>query len=301
MAFLSYLEKQWAGDLLYSWSLTGRKNAVSALGIPLSRLPTTNNHLEGTNKYLKNNQLQRFQRKGYLLRADVLYIALVSEIIPNILALRSLAADFEKEKAERRKDYNIMDQSTGQVLEREYPQVAYLSQSSCRDESARRLLGMKKVAGYKEEKATGKLLVRVESESTPQLMYMYITCVHGQATDIGCQYLHFLQTGVLCKHIRAAALYIEELRKQENHRHLPEMVFATRQEARMIRRQLHASSATSATEGSETGGEEANSDSDEDMEDDEGIFERQENISQNDDTDSNISEHTSSQEILSDM
>ena len=89
VGFLAYLEKQWAGNLLYSWSLNGRKKAADALGIPLAKLPTTNNHLEGTNEYLKNNQLQRFQRKGHLLRADVLYIALVSEIIPNILALRT--------------------------------------------------------------------------------------------------------------------------------------------------------------------------------------------------------------------
>ncbi|CAG8851502.1 13984_t:CDS:2, partial [Racocetra persica] len=51
----------------------------------LEKLPTTNNHLEGMNEYLKNNQLNRFQRSGHLLRADILYIALVYEVIPNIL------------------------------------------------------------------------------------------------------------------------------------------------------------------------------------------------------------------------
>jgi hypothetical protein len=35
------LENQWAGDLLYSWSLTGRKKAASALGIPLDKLPAS--------------------------------------------------------------------------------------------------------------------------------------------------------------------------------------------------------------------------------------------------------------------
>jgi len=65
--FLTYVEKQWAGNLLYSWSVKGRKRAAGILGVPLEKLPTTNNHLEGTNEYLKKNQLQRFQRKGHPL------------------------------------------------------------------------------------------------------------------------------------------------------------------------------------------------------------------------------------------
>ncbi|CAG8563697.1 893_t:CDS:2 [Cetraspora pellucida] len=57
LKFLTYLRKQWAGDLLYSWCLNGRMRAAEALRIPLEKLPTTNNHLEGMNEYLKNNQL----------------------------------------------------------------------------------------------------------------------------------------------------------------------------------------------------------------------------------------------------
>ncbi|CAG8807397.1 19341_t:CDS:2, partial [Gigaspora rosea] len=47
--FLSYLKKQWAGDLLSSWCLNGRMNAAKALEIPLEKLPIMNNHLEGMN------------------------------------------------------------------------------------------------------------------------------------------------------------------------------------------------------------------------------------------------------------
>ncbi|CAG8544750.1 12617_t:CDS:1 [Cetraspora pellucida] len=98
--FLSYLKKQWGGDLLSSWCLNGRMNAAKALGIPLEKLPTMNNHLEGMNEYLKNNQLNRFQRNNRPLRADILYIVLVHEVIPNILTLRNLAINFECEKEE---------------------------------------------------------------------------------------------------------------------------------------------------------------------------------------------------------
>ncbi|CAG8751225.1 12655_t:CDS:2, partial [Cetraspora pellucida] len=48
--FLSYLKKQWGGDLLSSWCLNGRMNAAKALRIPLEKLPTTNNHLEEMNE-----------------------------------------------------------------------------------------------------------------------------------------------------------------------------------------------------------------------------------------------------------
>ncbi|CAG8739943.1 22349_t:CDS:2 [Racocetra persica] len=89
LKFFTDLIKQWAGDLLYK-----------VLGIPLEKLSTTNNHLERMNEYLKNNQLNRFQRNHHLLRADVLYIALVYEVIPNILTLRNLAKNLEREKEE---------------------------------------------------------------------------------------------------------------------------------------------------------------------------------------------------------
>ncbi|CAG8680580.1 21806_t:CDS:2 [Cetraspora pellucida] len=87
-------------DLLSSWCLSGWINVAKALGIPLEKLFTMNNHLEGMNEYLKNNQLNWFQRNNRLLRADVLYIALVCEVIPNILTLRNLAINIEREKAE---------------------------------------------------------------------------------------------------------------------------------------------------------------------------------------------------------
>lgn len=238
LKFFTYFTKQWAGDLLYSWCLNGRTNAAKVLGIPLEKLPTTNNHLEGMNEYLKNNQLNRFQRNNHLLRADVLYIALVYEVIPNILTLRNLAANLELEKVERQKEFNIIDPADRKILLQEFPQIAYLSPSAKRDESARRILNMNKIIKYEVEELTGKIHVEVESETTPG--FVYTTCVYGQPTDICCQCFDFLQKGILCKHLRAAALYIEELRKQERYSYLPEMNFPTYQEAQNIRHNPYA-------------------------------------------------------------
>ncbi|RIB14146.1 hypothetical protein C2G38_2144207 [Gigaspora rosea] len=212
--FLSYLKKQWAGDLLSSWCLNGRMNAAKALEIPLEKLPIMNNHLEGMNEYLKNNQLSRFQRNNRPLRADVLYIALVYEVIPNILTLRNLAINIEREKAERRKDLNIMDQSDRKIIIQEFSQVAYLSPSEKRDNLARKLIDTNKIKKYEVDELSGKIYVEVESETMPGLIYT--TCIYGQPTDICCQCLDFLQRGIICKHLRAAALYIEDLYDDNN-------------------------------------------------------------------------------------
>ncbi|CAG8461329.1 5758_t:CDS:2, partial [Scutellospora calospora] len=221
-----------------AWTIDGNENiAAKLLGISFEKLPTTNNHLEGLNEYLKNNQISRFQRNNRLLRADVLYTVLVNEIIPNILSLRNLVKNLEQEKAERRKEFNIIKQLDHKVLQQEFFKVAYLAPSLKRDESAKKLLQTKKVIKYEIEQITGKIFVQVESETTPHLVYT--TCVYGQATDICCQCIDFLQRGIMCKHLRAATLYIDELRQQEQHAHLPELTFATYQKAQSISRNLY--------------------------------------------------------------
>ncbi|CAG8839720.1 3201_t:CDS:1, partial [Racocetra persica] len=161
---------------------------------------------------------------------DILYIALVYEVIPNILTLQNLAMDLEREKVERRKELNIMDPSDHKLLMQEFSQVAYLSPSIKWNESAKKLLEMKKVIKF--EITSKKIYVEVESESFSR--FIYTTCVYGQPKDICCQCFDFLQTGILCKHLRAAALYINKLRKQEQYMYLPKITFPTYQEAQQI-------------------------------------------------------------------
>ncbi|RIB26984.1 hypothetical protein C2G38_2161738, partial [Gigaspora rosea] len=120
---------QWAGDLIYSWCFNRRMRAVKTLGIPLEKLPTTNNHLKRMNDYLKNSQIKRFQRNNCTLRADILYVVLVYKVIPNILTLRNLATNLKNEKEKRQKEFNIMDPSDRKILMQEFPQVAYLEPS----------------------------------------------------------------------------------------------------------------------------------------------------------------------------
>ncbi|RIB09974.1 hypothetical protein C2G38_227063 [Gigaspora rosea] len=125
-----------------------------------------------------------------------------------------------------------MDQSDRKIIMQEFSQVAYLSPSEKRDKLARKLIDTNKIKKYKVDELSGKIYVEVESETIPELIYT--TCVYGQPTDICYQCLDFLQRGIICKHFRAAALYIEDLHKQEQYSYLPEMAFSTYQESKNI-------------------------------------------------------------------
>ncbi|KAF0549284.1 hypothetical protein F8M41_025463 [Gigaspora margarita] len=125
-----------------------------------------------------------------------------------------------------------MDSSDHKILAQEFSQVAYLAPSPKCNEFANRLLQMNKVLMYEIEKETGKIYVQVESETTPHLIYT--TCMYRDPTNICCQCPDFLQKGIMRKHLHAAALYIDNLRQQDQHAHLPEMVFPTYQEVQDI-------------------------------------------------------------------
>ena len=56
--FFMYFEKTWM-PLAMSWSLAGRIAAAEKMGVPLDRVPTTTNHLEGWNSALKASYLPR--------------------------------------------------------------------------------------------------------------------------------------------------------------------------------------------------------------------------------------------------
>ena len=57
-AFFAYFNKTWM-PLSMSWSLAGRIAAAKKIGVPLDRIPTTTNHLEGFNSALKASYLPR--------------------------------------------------------------------------------------------------------------------------------------------------------------------------------------------------------------------------------------------------
>ncbi|CAG8776422.1 15330_t:CDS:2 [Cetraspora pellucida] len=135
--------------------------AVNVLGILLEKLLTTNNQLEGINKYLKNNQLEginkylknnqlnRFQRNHHFLRANILCVALICEVISNILILQTLIMNLEHEKADIK-----------------------------HNKLAKKLLDTNKIIGYEIEDITGKIYVEIKFESILGLIYIVSQNIH---------------------------------------------------------------------------------------------------------------------------
>ena len=235
--FLKYVQSTWLGSLIMSWCFRGRADAASALNLPLERLPTTNNHVEGGNSLLKTHLLPEFQRGGRLLRFDELVVMLVRRITPMILGHVRLEARYIEQLALRRKEYGIAAPINRRLIEREFPQVAFLDDSQARTTSAERLVSQSKINGL--EVADGRLYVNVESENPVRLGQPYRVCIYGQtAKDVRCECLDFLSKGGACKHLRAAEIFINRLRLQAEHQHLPAITFINKHQAFLIRRSL---------------------------------------------------------------
>ncbi|CAG8674198.1 20653_t:CDS:2 [Cetraspora pellucida] len=125
-----------------------------------------------------------------------------------------------------------MDPSNHKILMQEFHQVAYLEPSQKHNESAKRLLQMKKVIKHEIKQTTENIYVYIESKNIPQLIYM--TCVYRKLTEICCQCFDFLQKGIACKHLCAASLYIDDLYKQDQYAYLPKIIFAIYEKAQDI-------------------------------------------------------------------
>ena len=233
--FLEYIQSIWMGPLLESWCFRGRADAANVLAIPLATLPTTNNHVEGGNSLLKTQLMPEFQRGGRLLRLDELAVVLVRKITPVILGHIHLEARYAEQLSLRRQKYGIEESIDRSVIEREYPQVAYLDNSESRAAGAKRIIDQSRIKGF--HTTDKRLYVSVESENPAKPGHCYQVCVHGQAPeDVRCECLDFLSKGGACKHMRAAATYINSL--EENEKNLPKITFMDKQRAYLIRRTL---------------------------------------------------------------
>jgi len=235
IGFLTYIQDTWMGPLLESWCFQGRADAATTLKIPLAKLPTTNNHLEGGNSLLKTQLIPELQRGGRLLRLDELAVVLVRRITPLILGHIRLEARYAEQLALRRQEYGIAVPIDRSIIEREFPQVAYLDNSKNRAAGAKRLIDQSRIKGF--QSMDERLYVSVESEKPSKPGHHYQVCVRGQVPeDIRCECLDFLSKGGACKHLRAAAIYINSLREKDQR--LPEIMFVDKQRAYLIRRTL---------------------------------------------------------------
>ena len=92
LAFLKYLKGYLSNVAMWqAWSPAGAIEASQRLGLPLSRVAQTNNHLELFNGRLKGKYYKPYQHSGRLPRIDVWILLIVTHVMP----------DFFQEQRER--------------------------------------------------------------------------------------------------------------------------------------------------------------------------------------------------------
>lgn len=87
--YLDYLMATWMLEPLWlGWSQKGRVVASVILKIPVDGVLPTTNHLESFNSLLKRKYIPQWQRSGSRLRFDFLIHIFITNILPDIFALR---------------------------------------------------------------------------------------------------------------------------------------------------------------------------------------------------------------------
>ncbi|KAJ7938246.1 hypothetical protein B0H13DRAFT_1550355, partial [Mycena leptocephala] len=83
LAFLAYLQAYLkVRDFWRSWSLAGTEEAARRLGIPISEVPRTTNHLESFNGHIKGCYFLPYIHSGHLPRIDYWVLLLITEVLP---------------------------------------------------------------------------------------------------------------------------------------------------------------------------------------------------------------------------
>jgi SWIM zinc finger len=114
--------------------------------------------------------------------------------------------------------------------------VAFDDQCESRIQGGQRLVAQARILGVEED--NGKIYVTVQSETPTKIDKHYKCCIYGEDTDIRCECLDFLARGGACKHLRAAAIHVNNLRLQEHYSHFPQITFISKHQAWLIRRKV---------------------------------------------------------------
>jgi len=123
LSFLVYLKTYVENRSFWmSWSPAGAIEAARRLGVPVSRIARTTNHLESFNGRIKGKYLKPFQHSGRLPRIDTWILIIVTAVMP----------DFFKERRDRIQLKNLY---TGlRVLDPSTPTHSGLSESTMSQE-----------------------------------------------------------------------------------------------------------------------------------------------------------------------
>ncbi|KAJ6589631.1 hypothetical protein B0H19DRAFT_1304015, partial [Mycena capillaripes] len=78
--FRSYLKLR---DFWLSWSVAGAMEAAKRMGVPLSEIIRTTNHLESFNGHVKGTHFEPYIHSGRLPRIDSWVLTLITKVLPN--------------------------------------------------------------------------------------------------------------------------------------------------------------------------------------------------------------------------
>lgn len=212
-----------------SWSDKGRHDASAILQCPVEAVVGTTNHLESFNGLLKNQKLQRFKRNNRRLRLDLLVRVLIDETLPEIFKRKQLRQR-EKDLINKR----IMSLPGGEKLVRMFSHIAvasspiaYLKPDDARDKAAQDLLSNRQISipEFSQDGFTFTCYssLTLAMDAAP-VTYNIVLRLDGQA-DCSCP--DFQRRGGACKHMRAALLRLDQLRKDSPQIPLPQIILPT--------------------------------------------------------------------------
>jgi hypothetical protein len=230
---------------MHMWTFYGRKNATDILGVDVDSIPWTPEYLEGFRRQFNPKRILRFQRKGHILRLDVLAIMLVKCITPICNIQRDLwnnIHDILKNKKspfeELAEDEEFEEGTIRALFDNHINTIAFDDFDPRKKEEAS-LLKIKFI-----EFNGNYLFVKVQCnvknpEYVPdnENMDYYMVCL---APFISCHCFNYLLRGGACSHIRAAINIVNWMRLQSRevtffdnleHWEMPHIQLNSRQEA----------------------------------------------------------------------
>ncbi|TFK46462.1 hypothetical protein OE88DRAFT_1667443 [Heliocybe sulcata] len=215
---VDYLLGYWIRDDLWcSWSDYGRQMAAQIMKCLMEGVLPTANHLESFNGVLKRKYLRRLQRGGRLLREDELFKLFVIIVLPSIFEQRTLEDEEDVRRATQISQLPggsallASRAGTGHLLA--LPPVTYHTPDVGRDLSTLELLENSQIGipSFTDDGLTFECYSSLATDFDPSPMkYSIFLGFAGVAT---CQCKDFAHRGGACKHIRAALLFVDQLRR----------------------------------------------------------------------------------------
>ncbi|CAG8444878.1 386_t:CDS:2 [Diversispora eburnea] len=247
---IKFLQNEWVNGFMEMWTHYGRM-AVESMGIDIKPLWNTK-YLEGFNTQYNPSRMLRFQKKGHILRLDVLSFLLIKFITPVCNFQRHLWNETEKFIKNERPALDTVlegeELESGQwrgLLAQYNNSIAFEQFDPRIQEVANYFITSRKIS-YIEYNGES-LYVTVQSDiinaeivRDEQDINYYVV---GLLPTINCHCFHFLIKGGACAHILAAIHAVNWLRNQPDyppdyrsflegeHQTIPEIRLPTKKDA----------------------------------------------------------------------